>query len=112
MAKELDYTGVTFPVTIRDMGKIEKQNKININVFGYDEYVFPIRNSKTEYGETLNVLLIEGETKSGYGQHYVYIKDFNRLNFNITKHKNKKHFCLRCLQPFYSEDSLEAHKRD
>ena len=105
LAKELDYTGVTFPVTIRDMGKIEKQNKININVFGYDEYVVPIRNSKTEYGETLNVLIIEGETKSGYGQHYVYIKDFNRLNFNITKHKNKKHFCLRCLQPFYSEDS-------
>ena len=112
IAKTLDYNGVTFPVTIRDMDKIEKQNKININVYGYDEYVFPIRNSETEHGETLNVLLIEGETKSGYGQHYVYIKDFNRLNFNITKHKSKKHFCLHCLQPFYSEDSLEAHKRD
>ena len=47
VAKTLDYTGVTFPVSIRDMDKIEKQNKININVFGYDEdgkYVFPIRN--------------------------------------------------------------------
>ena len=61
IAKTLDYTGVTFPVTIRDMGKIENQNKININIFGYDEYVFPIRNSKTEYEDTLNVLLIERE---------------------------------------------------
>ena len=108
IAKTLDYRGVTFPVTIRDIGKIEKPNKININVFGYDEYVFPIRNSETEHGETLNVLLIEGET----GQHYVYIKDFNRLNYDITKSHHRKHFCLHCLQPFTSEDHLEAHKRD
>ena len=107
IGKTLDYSEVTFPVTIRDMDKIKKQNKININVFGYDEYVFPIRNS-----ETLNVLLIEGETKSGYGQHYVYIKDFNRLNYNVTKSHHKKHFCLRCIQPFTSEVRLEAHKRD
>ena len=112
IAKTLDYSEVTFPVTIRDMDKIEKQNKININVFGYDEYVFPIRISETEHGETLNVLLIEGETKSGYGQHYVYIKDFNRLNYNVTKSHHKKHFCLRCIQPFTSEVCLEAHKRD
>ena len=115
LAKELDYTGVTFPVTIRDMNKIEKQNKININAYVYNEdgkYVSPIRNSKTEYQDTLNVLLIERETEKEYKQHYVYIKDFNRLNYNVNKHKNKKHFCLRCLQPFSSEDHLEAHKGD
>ena len=115
MAQTLDYTGVTFPVTIRDMGKIEKQNKININAYVYNEdekYVSPIRNSKTEYGDTLNVLLIERETEREYKQHYVYIKDFNRLNYNVNKHKNKKHFCLRCLQPFYSEYCLETHKGD
>ena len=115
LAKELDYTGVTFSVTIRDMSKIEKQNKININAYVYNEdgkYVSPIRNSKTEYQDTLNVLLIERETEKEYKQHYVYIKDFNRLNYNINKHKNKKHFCLCCLQPFSSEDHLEAHKGD
>ena len=115
VAKTLDYTGVTFPVTIREMDKIEKGNKININAYIYNEdgkYVSPIRNSKTEYEDTLNVLLIERETEKEYKQHYVYIKDFNRLNFNISKHKNKKHFCLRCLQPFSSEDRLEAHKGD
>ena len=115
LAKELDYTGVTFPVTIRDMRKIEKQNKININAYVYNEdgkYVSPIRNSKTEYQDTLNVLLIERETEKEYKQHYVYIKDFNRLNYNVTKSHHKKHFCLRCLQPFSSEDRLEAHKGD
>ena len=115
IAKTLDYSGVTFPVTIREMDKIEKGNKININAYIYNEdgkYVSLIRNSKTEYQDTLNVLLIVRETEKEYKQHYVYIKDFNRLNFNITKHKNKKHFCLRCLQPFYSEYDLEAHKGD
>ena len=64
LAKTLDYTEVTFPVTIRDMGKIEKQNKINTNAYVYDEdgkYVSPIRNSKEAYEDTLNVLLIERE---------------------------------------------------
>ena len=115
IAKTLDYSGVTFPVTIREMDKIEKGNKININAYIYNEdgkYVSPIRNSKTEYQDTLNVLQIERETEKEYKQHYVYIKDFNRLNYNVNKHKNKKHFCLRCLQPFYSEDDLEAHKGD
>ena len=115
IAQTLNYSGVTFPVSIKDMDKIEKQNKININAYGYDQdkgYVFPIRNSKEKNEDALNVLLIGGETKSGYRQHYVLIKDFNRLNYNITKHKSKKHFCLRCLQPFYSEYRLEAHKGD
>ena len=114
IAQTLNYSGVTFPVSIKDMDKIEKQNKININAYGYDEdkgYVFPIRNSKEKNEDTLNVLLIGGETKSGYRQHYVLIKDFNHLNYNITN-KSKKHFCLRCLQPFYSEYRLEAYKKD
>ena len=115
IAKTLDYSGVTFPVSIREMDKIEKQNKININAYVYNEdgkYVSPIRNSKEAYEDTLNVLLIERETEKEYKQHYVYIKDFNRLNYNVTKHKSKKHFCLHCLQPFYSEYDLEAHKGD
>ena len=51
IAQTLDYTGVTFPVTIKDMGRIEKQNKININAYLYNEdgkYVTPYRNSETD----------------------------------------------------------------
>ena len=42
--------------------------------------------------------------------HYVYIKNFNRLMYNITKHKEKKWFCMRCLQHFSSEFVLNKHK--
>ena len=34
--KSLDYSGITFPVTINQINRIEKQNKINIYLFGYD----------------------------------------------------------------------------
>ena len=66
IAKTLDYSGVTFPVIIREMDKTEKGNKININAYIYNEdgkYVSPIRNSKTTYEDTLKVLLIERETE-------------------------------------------------
>ena len=38
----------------------------------------------------LNLLLITEKDRS----HYVFIKDFNRLMFSKTKHKNKKDFCM------------------
>ena len=62
LVKTLDYSGVTFPVTIKDIKKIEKQNKININVFGYsDQNPYPIRISSEIYDDHLELLLIAEE---------------------------------------------------
>ena len=38
-AKGLDYSGITFPVTIKQIPQIERQNKININVSGYEKKI-------------------------------------------------------------------------
>ena len=46
-----------------------------------------------------------------FTSHYVYIKDFNRLMFNKTKHEGKKYFCKSCLQCFSSESVLNEHKK-
>ena len=35
--KNLNYEGIEFPVTTKQYNKIEKQNDININVFGYED---------------------------------------------------------------------------
>ena len=35
--KKLDLSGITFPVTVDQIPKIEKENNININLFGYEE---------------------------------------------------------------------------
>ena len=114
IAKTLNYSGVTFPVTIRDMDKIEKQNKININAYVYNEdgkEVSPIQNSKESYEDTLNVLLIERQRKNINSIMFIS-KISIVLIIILLNHITKKRFCLRCMQPFYSEYHLEAHKKD
>ena len=113
-AKNLDFSGITFPVTFNQINRIEKQNKININLFGYDtvkKSVYPIRISEENYDDHIELLYIEGKNELGEETtHYIYMKDFNRLMFTFTKHKGKKHFCMHCLQCFYSNESLAKHK--
>ena len=102
----LNYEGIEFPVSQKYYNKVEKQNSIRINVFGYEkEQPFPIHISKEKFEDQMNVLLITDDKK----KHYVLIKDFNALMYNQTKHKNKKHFCMYCLQCFSSERILANH---
>ena len=43
IAKKLIYSGVDFPVSKKDYGKIEVMSKININVFCYEnKVVYPV----------------------------------------------------------------------
>lgn len=68
---QLNYAGIEFPVDVKEYNKIEKQNNVNINVFGYEEkQPFPIYVSKEQFDNRMNLLLItENESK-----HYVLIK--------------------------------------
>ena len=63
-----DYSGVDFPISVKHYNKVEKQNKIRINVFGYENrQPFPIYVSKERVDDCVNLLLItQGENK-----HYV-----------------------------------------
>ena len=104
--EKLDYSSIEFPVTVKQINKIEKQNNICINLFGYEEkQPFPIYISKEKYQDHMELLLItEGENK-----HYVLIKEFNKFMFRQNKHEHKKHFCMYCLQCFSREDVLTKH---
>ena len=106
--KNLSYSGIELPVAVKQYNKIEKQNEISINVFGYEERQrHPVYISKEKFKKHINMLLItEGENK-----HYVLIKDFNKFMFNKTKHQHRKHFCVYyCLQCFSSDEVLNNHK--
>ena len=106
---QLDYSSIEFPVTVKQINKIEKQNNICINLFGYEEkQPFPIYISKEKYQDHMELLLItEGENK-----HYVLIKEFNKFMFRQNKHEHRKHFCMYCLQCFSREDVLTEHKNN
>ena len=53
----------------------------------------------------MNLLLITKHEK----KHYVFIKDFNAFMYNQSKYKERKHFCMYCLQCFSSERVLLKH---
>ena len=91
-----------FPLDINDYEKIKDRFQMQVNVFGYENKVYPLYISKKTYNETLNILLITEKNKS----HYVFIKDFNRLMFSKTKHKDKKDFFMSCLQNFSTKEIL------
>ena len=107
--EKLDYSGIEFPVSVKQYNKIEKQNNIRVNVFGYEEgQRYPIYLSKEKFNYCLNLLLItEGEKK-----HYCLLKNFNKFMYNQTKNNGRKHFCMYCLQGFSSERVLINHKVD
>ena len=121
-AKNLDFNGITFPVTVKQISQIERQNKIKINVFGYNRSVFPIRITKEKYDDQIDLLYIEREVYINkiegnvvkfvrvQKQHYVYIKDFNSLMYQFNNHKERKHFCKYCLHAFKKIETLEKHK--
>ena len=106
MINEVNYEGIEFPVSQKHYNKVEKQNSIRINVFGYEDgQPFPINISKETFKDQMNLLLITKDEK----RHYVLIKDFNAFMYNQSKHRERKHFCMYCLQCFSSERILANH---
>ena len=83
--------------------------EVVVNVFAYesDAGIYPLRiiDSIGTAG-TVNLLLISSDEK----QHYCLIKDTSRLSSSqISKNEHKKFFCLRCLNPFGSQELLDSH---
>ena len=104
--EKLDYTNIVFPVSQKQYNKIGKQNSIKINVFGYEnEQPYSIHISKEMFEDQMNLLLITEDKK----KHYIPIKDFDKFMYNQSRHKERKHFCMYCLQCFSSESILEKH---
>ena len=79
MINELNYEGIEFPISQKHYNKVEKQNNIRINVFGYENgQQFLIHISKETFEDQMNLLLITKDEK----KHYVLIKDFNVFMYN------------------------------
>ena len=80
---------------------------MNINIFGYENKVYPLYISRKSHTQTLNLLLITQENKL----HYVFIKNFNRLMSSKTKDQHKKHHFMSCLQSSTKVEILNQHKK-
>ncbi|KAK3740268.1 hypothetical protein RRG08_031987 [Elysia crispata] len=106
-ADGLDFIGIEAPTPISQIGMVECQNNLAINVFGWDKGVIVHHLSKQPEEEArINLLLIEKAGKF----HYTWIKNLNRLLFDQSKYRERKHFCERCLHGYSREDLLEVHR--
>ena len=103
----LSFEGIDAPTPNSQVPMVELQNDLAINVFGWNKGVIVHHIGKQpEDMPWINLLLIEKAGKF----HYTWIKDLNRLLHDQSKHKERKHFCERCLHGYTREDLLEAHK--
>ena len=91
---------------LEDITKFEKQNPgISVNVFGFEKEVFPLRISKHS-GRNVDLIMIG----NGKENHYAVISNLSRLLSNqVSRHKEPKFFCRRCLNHFSSQEKLKTH---
>ena len=105
--QRLDFEGIKFPVTIKDIQKIEKGNSIGINVFGYEnKEKYPIYASKQCCEEKHVDSILIGEEGA---RNYALIKDFSTFMYDHTIHRGRKKFYRCCLQAFSTEEILKSH---
>ena len=103
----LDFEGIDAPTPISQVPKVELQNDLAINVFGWNKGVIIYHISKQPQDmPRINLLLIEKASKF----HYTWIKDLNRLLHDQSKCSSRKPYCERCLHGYTREDLLEANK--
>ena len=103
---ELNFDGIEFPVTIDKIGKFERQNNISVNVFAFEDVLFPIYITKEHFGIYVNLLLYS----EGITRHFCFIKDLDKLLYDQSTHKARMFYCRHCLHGFIREDLLQEHE--
>ena len=102
-----DWSGLEFPVSIKDIGKFENRNNISVNVLAVEGRDIYIYRKGWRMGREINLLIV---SEDGIN-HYTAIKSLSRLlKSSNTKHKCKQHFCMNCLQGFTQESGRDQHQ--
>lgn len=93
---EIKLGNVQCPVPISKVSMIEELNDIRINVFGFEEEVFPLYISNRNDVECINLLIISSEDK----KHYCLINSMSRLLGDVTRHNSASFLLLQTFTPF------------
>ena len=102
-----DWSGLQFPVSIKDIGKFETRNNISVNVLAVESRDVYIHRKGRRMGREINLLMV---SKDGI-RHYTAIKSLSRLlSSKNSNTKRKQHFCMNCLQGFTQELSRDQHQ--
>ena len=103
---DFDWSGIGFPVSVKDIKKFELRNQMSINLLAMKDKQIYICRKGGNYECIINLMLITENNR----KHYVAIKSLSRLlSGQNTKHKGKEYFCMNCLQRFNEESSRDEH---
>ena len=103
---DFDWTGINFPVSIKDINKFELRNRIGVNVLALHGKTPYICGKGGDYDRVVNLMII----KDGDKRHYVAIKSLERLLSKMnSKHNPTQHVCTNCLQGFSDVQSRDDH---
>ena len=104
--KDFDWSGIGFPVSIKDISKFEFRNQSSINLLAIEGKQICICRKGGNHERIINLMIISKNNR----KHYVAIKSLSRLlSSENTKHKGKEYFCMNCLQGFKEETSTDEH---
>ena len=103
---DLNWIGIKFPVSFRDIKRFESRNEITINILAFEDKKVYVCRKGREYDRVANLMLITDNNN----KHYVAIKSLRRLlSRQNSKHKESQHFCINCLQGFVEKKSRDEH---
>ena len=104
---DLDWNGINFPVSTKDISKFELRNRIGVNiVLALDGKTPYICRKSGDYHRVVNLMIIGDDDK----KHYVAIKSLGRLlSKRNSKQNPTQHFCTNCLQGFSDITSRDKH---
>ena len=111
---QYNWKRVEFPVSIKKIDKFEKNNPgIEVNVLfsnkksqKKNKYIVHRPERNVKFKNQVNLLMIE----DGEKRHYTTIKGLSSLlkSLNAT-HKGAYHFCMNCLNGFWTESARDKH---
>lgn len=115
---ELDFTGMSFPITLDAIPKFEQLNNISVNVYGLDkkfhngittyQVIGPLYYTSCKLQVHVNLLLINDDTRRV--SHYLWIKNLSRLvSQQINNNQHSKFLCDGCLLYFSKIEKLHMH---
>ena len=93
--KDFDWSGIGFPVSVKDIKKFESRNQISINLLVIEGKQIYICRKGGNHERIINLMIITENNR----KHYVAIKSLSRLlSSKNTNHKGKD-ILLRELSP-------------
>ena len=102
-----DWSGLEYPVSIKDIEKFENRNNISVNMLAVEGRDIYTHRKGTRVGREINLLMV---SEDGIRQ-YTAIKSLSRLlSSKNSNTKRKQHFCMNCLQGFTQKSSRDQHQ--